>query len=347
MTDLSVFLGDLVARRGLSGDEGPVAQAVAEAFAPLCDDVQINAMNSVIARIGSGGPRIMISAHLDEIGLMATVIEEDGAIRFTRVGGVDPRILPGSRVIVHTEEGPMTGVVGAMPPHLLTPEDRKKNYAMDKLYVDLGFPPARVRAMVHAGTPIALYGPLTALMNGRYAAKTIDDRGGVAMMLHAAELLKGRTLSAEVYFVASSQEEETFIGAQTAAYALAPDIGIAIDVTHGEMPGCEPDRAYPLDKVVLTEGPNIHPRLHKRLMELAAKHRVDVMTSVCPRVTATDAAVMQIARAGVPTALIEMPLKYMHTTVETVSMDTVEEAARLLCAFITEMDAGWEALVCY
>ena len=347
MTDLSTFLGSITGLRGLSGDEAPVAKVIAEAFAPLCEEVSIDAMQNVVGRIGSAGPRIMITAHQDEIGMMATNIEDDGAIRFTRVGGVDPRILPGSRVTVYTEEGPMTGVVGAVPPHLLSPDDRKKNYQMPKLHVDIGFPADRVRELVHPGTPIALYGPLKALQNNRYAGKTIDDRGGIATLLRIAELLQKRELPAQVFLVAASQEEVGGIGAETSAYALNPDIGIAIDVTHGEMPGCEPDEVYPLHKVVLSEGPNIHPTLHKHLMALAGKIRVDAVSSICPHVTWTDAASLQIARAGVPTALIEIPLKYMHTTVETVSMDVIEESARLLAAFVTGLDAGWEELLCY
>ncbi len=347
MTDLSAFLGDITALRGISGDEAPVAKAIAEAFRPLSDDVRIDAMSNVIARIGSEGPRVMIVAHLDEIGLMATLVEDDGAVRFTRNGGVDPRILPGSRVTVYTEEGPMTGVVGALPPHLLSAEDRKKNYEMTKLFVDLGLPAERVKALVHPGTPIQLYGPMRALENRRYTSKTIDDRGGVAMMLRAAELLQKREISAQVYFVAASQEEVGSNGAITAAYTLDPDIGIAIDVTHAEMPGCEPDEVHPLDKVVLSEGPNIHPKLHKRLMDLAKEIRVDAETSICAGVTWTDADPLQISRAGVPTALIEMPLKYMHTTVETVSMEVIEEAARLLAGFVGGLDAGWEEWLCF
>ncbi len=347
MTDLSAFLGKITALRGISGDEAPVAAVIADAFRPLCEDVTIDAMQSVTARIGSGGPRVMITAHLDEIGMIATRVEDDGAVRLRHVGGVDPRILPGSRITVYTEEGPMTGVVGAMPPHLLTAEDRKKNYKMDKLHVDLGLPAERVQAIVHPGTPITLLGAPRMLQNRRMASKTIDDRGGVAVMLRTAELLEKCKVPAEVYFVAAVQEEVGGLGASTSTYTVDPDIGIAIDVTHAEVPGCEPDDVYPLDKVVLTEGPNIHPKLHKRLMDLAEKIHVDVQTSICPHVTWTDAASVQIARAGVPTALVEIPLKYMHTTVETVALDVLEESARLLAAFIMDLTAEWEEWLCF
>ena len=167
------------------------------------------------------------------------------------------------------------------------------------------------------------------------------------MMLRLAELLQNRALQCQLLLVSAVQEEVSGLGAATSAYTLDPDIAIAIDVTHAEMPGCEPDDVFPLDKVVLTEGPNIHPRLHAHLMALAKKHRVDAQTAICPHVTWTDAASLQIARAGVPTALIEIPLKYMHTTVETVSMSVIEESARLLAAFVTGLSDGWEGLICY
>lgn len=344
MLSIPEFLKTITTVRGLSGDEGPVAEKIAEAFHPLCDEVRVDAMHNVIARLGDEGPKVMIAAHLDEIGLMATQVEDDGAVRFTRVGGVDPRILPASRVLVYTDEGPMTGVVGALAPHLLSAADREKNYKMQDLYVDLGLAPERVKALVHPGTPIALCGPQVCLQNGRLASKTIDDRGCVAILLRAAELLQNTCLNARVFFVAASQEEVGSQGAQTAAWALDPDLAIAIDVTHGEMPDCEPGDTHPLDKVTLSKGPYIHPTLHARLMALCKTLRIDAETSVAARETWTDADALQIARAGVPTALIELPLKYMHTTVETVSTGTIEEAARLLAAFLAGLDEELEAM---
>lgn len=348
MIDLTAFLGGLTGLRGITGDEALVAATIRDAFSPFCDSVSVDAMSNVIARVGTSGPRVMITAHLDEIGLLATNIEEDGAIRIGCVGGVDPRILPGSRVTVYTKEGPMPGIVGALPPHLLSKEDQKKNYELNKLHVDMGLPAERVRALVHPGTPIALYGPLHALNNDRQTGKSIDDRCGVAIMLRTAELLQKHKLPAQVIFVAAAQEETSGVGVMTSAYTIRPDIGIAIDVTHAEGPGCEGlDGVHSLDKVVLTEGPNIHPKLHKHLMELAKKNRVDAETSVFPGATWTDAAILQLTHAGVPTLLVEIPLKYMHTTVETVSMDVLEEAARLLVAFLSDLSPQWEELLCY
>lgn len=348
LTDLSAFLGSLTELRGITGDEGLVAKQIAEAFMPLCDSVSVDAMSNVIARVGSAGPRVMVTAHLDEIGLVATAIEKDGAIRIGRVGGVDPRILPGSRVTVHTVEGPMSGVVGALSPHLLTKDDQKKNYELNKLHVDMGLSPEKVQELVHPGTPITLYGPLHALQNNRYTGKSIDDRSGVAVMLRTAELLQKRELPAQVFFVSAAQEETSSFGVMTSAYTIRPDIGIVIDVTFAESPGCEGlDGVHPIDKVVLAEGPNIHPKLHKRLMDLAKKNRIDVETEVCPGVTGTDAGVFQLTHAGVPTALVEIPLRYMHTTVETISIDVLEETARLINEFIVDLSPEWEEWLCF
>ena len=339
MVSIEAFLRDVTAVRGLSGDECPVAERLAEYFRPLCDEVTVDAMQNMTARLGSRGPRVMIAAHLDEIGLMAMAVEDDGAIRFGSIGGVDPRILPASRVTVYTEEGPMTGVI-------LAPQggDEKKNHKMQSLFVDLGLAAERVKAIVHPGTPITLYGPATKLENNRLACKTIDDRGCVAMMLRAAELLQHTDLRCQALFTATSQEEVGGRGAQTGCWALDPDIGVAIDVTHGSMPGCDEGDTFPLEKIVMSEGPFITPALHKRMFEICKKLRVDAQTSVAADGTWTDADDLMMARVGVPTVLIELPLKYMHTTVETVSLDTIEEGARLLAAFLAELGEDWEAM---
>ncbi len=347
MQDLSAFLREITALRGISGEEISVSRAIYDAFRAHTDDVSIDAMQSVTARIGTEGPRVMITAHIDEIGLTAMLVEDDGAVRFGRIGGVDPRILPGSRVTVHTDEGPKTGVVGAKPPHLLTAEDRAKNYKMTQLYVDLGMPVDRVKALVRPGTPITLAYTPVMLQNRRMAVKTVDDRGSVAVMLRTMELLKNAHVPAQVSFVAAVQEEVGGIGADTSAYRENPDIGIAIDVTHAQMPDCDPDDVFPLEKVVLTEGPNIHPKVLQRLVDTAAAIRVDIQKGICPRITWTDASSLQIARAGVPTALIEVPLKYMHTTVETVALSVLEESARLLAAFIQGLTDDLEEWLCF
>lgn len=345
--DIAEFLAGAIALPGLSGNERPVAEYMAEAFRPLCDDVTIDVRSNMIARKGMEGPRIIICAHQDEIGLMVTRIEEDGALRITRVGGVDPRILPGLEVWVQSAEGPLFGVIGAKPPHLLTASDRDKSIKLDQLYVDIGMPADQVRARVREGDLVCMAGPAQKLLDGRFAGKTLDDRMGAAVMLECARELALLNVRAQVQFVCTIEEEVGGNGAGTAAYPLAPDVAIAIDVTHGEGPGTGKYEAYPLDKVVMTIGPNVHPTVHKVMMDSAARVRVDCAESVCGGVTGTDGAETQIAHGGIPTALLEVPLRYMHTTVETLSLKTISEAGRLLAAFIQDISAGWEELVWY
>lgn len=339
--DLNKLIGELIAAPGLPGYEQEVARIFCREMERLGARTETDAIGNATARMGEGGPRIMVTAHMDEIGLIVTGFMEDGGLRFTRMGGVDPRILPGSRVRVQTKEGAKLGVIGAKPPHLLTAADRKKNPDMKDMYIDMGLSAESVRRLVRVGDLVTLTGELTELAGGRLAGKTMDDRACVAAMCLAAEQLTDVRLNGEVCFVAAGQEEVGSRGAQTAAYSLEPDLAIAIDVTHGTMPDCRPQDVYPLDKVVMSIGPNIHPMMHVRIMETARKNGIAVQESVCGGVTSTDADVTQVSRTGVPTLLLELPLKYMHTTVETLSTDTLREVARLLACFLRETLADW------
>ncbi|MCL2545027.1 MAG: M20/M25/M40 family metallo-hydrolase [Clostridia bacterium] len=343
--DLEQFLREVVEQPGLPGNELPVALWLRERFAPHCDTATVDAMQNMIARQSgaANGPKVYVTAHIDEIGLCVIGIEKDGCLRFTQMGGVDPRVLPGGEVRVLTESGPLVGIVGAKPPHLLTEEDRKKNYKREDLFIDLGLPAQDVKARVNIGDRVQLVGPLTKLAGDCVAAKTMDDRACVAIMLLAAERLAGIPHAADIYYVCAAQEEVGSRGALTSCYAIDPDIGIAIDVTHGAMPDCKPDETFPLDKVVFSKGPNLHPKLVDAMLKVAAEHRVETKLDICPSFTGTDAEVVQISRAGVPTALISLPLKYMHTTVETCSTTTLKEAARLLAAYLASLQADWEA----
>ena len=339
--ELKEFIGELTAAPGLPGYEHDVARIFCREMEALGARTEIDAMANATAYLGAGSPRIMVTAHLDEIGLIVTEVLEDGALRFSRMGGVDPRILPGSRVHVHARGGSLLGVVGAKPPHLLSAAERKKNPEMKDMYIDLGMSAGRVKELVEVGTLVTLDGPLTEMAGGRLAAKTMDDRACVAAMCLTAELLRDVNLKGEVCFVAAAQEEVGSRGAETATYRLAPDLAIAIDVTHGSTPDCRPQEVFPLDRVVMSIGPNIHPAMHERMMETARKNGIAVEECVVGGVTSTDAEVTQISRTGVPTLLIELPLKYMHTTVETLSMDTLRETARLLACFLRDTLADW------
>lgn len=346
--DVKKILADATATLGVSGHEAEVAAYFAEQFRPLVDEVKVDAMYSVIAHKKPTGtnpekaPKVMLCAHLDEIALMVTKIEDDGCVRFGSVGGVDPRILPGSRVWVHGRNGKLFGTIGALPPHLMSADDRANNYKMDKLHVDLGMSAEKVREQVRIGDLITFNTPFTELANGQVAAKSLDDRACVAILLRAAERLQKMVCDADVYFVCSAQEEVGGKGAMTAAFGVEPDCAVVLDVDFALTPGCGPDVASPLDAMVVTHGPFVQPKLNKRLMDCAKAHNVKLSQNVAGRSTGTDADEIGVSRAGVPVVLLSLPEKYMHTSVETISLDTLEEGARLLAHFVSELDAGWE-----
>lgn len=345
--DLDKFLTEAPRVSGLSGNEADIAAYMQEQFASVCDETRIDSMYNMTARLrGEGnGPKVLICAHLDEIGLLVTKVEDDGCLRLHTIG-VDPRILPASEVRVLCDP-PLFGVIGAKPPHILSAEDRKKNYKREDLYIDVGLSAQEAKARVPVGTLVQLTGEYTKLLNNRAASKTFDDRACCAMMLLAAEELKTRKHKADVYFCCSAQEEVGSAGALTAAYNVDPDMAIAIDVTHATTPGASPDTTHNLDTPNFTMGPNIHPKMFQMLLDEAERIGVQTEISACAGDTYTDAWVLQTSRAGVPTVLMELPLRYMHTTVELISLDVLKEQARLLASFIASIGEDWEEKLCY
>ncbi len=338
--DIVKHLTTLAALPGLSGNEEVVANEIKNLFMPFCDEVTIDKMFNVIAHKKGTGPKVMIAAHMDEIGLMVTRIEKDGSLRLGNVGGVDPRILPGLQVKVYGKEV-LFGVVGAKPPHLLTAEDRGKNYPREKLFVDVGLPYEKVISLIQIGDLVAFNTPLSQLKNDRVACKTMDDRACVVMMLYAAEKLMRLKSDADIYFVATTQEEVGIRGAKAAAFDVNPDIGIALDVTHATIPGSRPDTTNDLGSLAVSIGPYLQPVLVERMKNTAKNHGITLQTEVATASTHTDGDALQVNRAGVPMVLLSLPLKYMHTTVETIDTNVLAEGARLLAHFVAELDGEW------
>ena len=335
------FLREVTAMPGLPGHEHAVSAHIARTFAPLADDVRVDGMNNVTARCGDAGPRIVVAAHQDEIGLCVRKIEEDGALRIASSGGVDPRILPAAKVHVWAKDGELIGFVGAKAPHLLTEAERNEAAQMQDMYVDLGMSAEKVHALVRVGDMITLDGALIELANGRIASKTLDDRAGVAAMLCAAEELNKLKHNATALFVSTVQEEVSFLGGMTAGYAHAPDAAIAIDVTHGAGPGTGKWEAFPLTSLVLSCGPSIHAGLFARLKETAKRNGIDCNIEVTTGRTGTDADPLHLVREGIPSVLISIPLRYMHTTVETIDAKMIEQCGRLIALFIRDLAAEW------
>ncbi|MCL1854485.1 MAG: M28 family peptidase [Clostridia bacterium] len=347
--DIQPYLREAAAKHGPSGYEREISAWLAEKFRPLCDSVDVDPLYNVIAvkkaTRGRGKPAVMLCAHQDEIALIAADILPDGTLRMGQVGGVDPRILPASTVTVHCsgkagETERLQGVVGAKPPHLLDGDEQ--GYKREDLFVDLGLPLEMVRERVHVGDLITLNGETVELMNGRIAGKTMDDRACIGVMLDAAERLQSITHEADVYFVCASQEEVGCRGARTATYTVNPDLAVVLDVSHAPIPQSKPDSTIPFGAPAATYGPFVQHKLLERLKKTASKHGVTLNTEHAEGRTYTDTDSVQVGREGVPCVLIDLPLKYMHTTVELLDMNALSECGRLLAHFVAELDEGWD-----
>ena len=346
--DYLKFLSKVTTVPGTSGYETPVAEVFAREFEPYCDEVYVDHNQSVIAvKRGSGkGPKIMLCAHIDEVGLMTMNVEEDGSVRFISLG-VAAQTLPAQEVYILCEDGPVYGVIGAVPPHLTGEDDRDRVTPVEELFIDTGLSYDEVVRRVKPGTPVQLVGRTMMLENEHMVSKTMDDRACVSILLDCAQQLHDRRHEADVYYVLSSCEERTSLGAAMAAETICPDMAFILDVTHGTMPDCRPGRTFPLDVTPVSCGPNTHRKLAALIKENAKRLHMKTMDEVARGTTWTDAWDVQVAGEGVPCVVVSLPLKYMHTTVEVGSAATMADQARLLCETVCQMDAGWEETLCF
>ena len=334
---------------GLSAHEAPVRALVRELWTPLVDDLQEDALGSLIGlQQGTSPeprPKLMLAAHMDEIGLMVKQIDE-GLLRISNIGGIDLRVLPSLEVVVHGRED-LPGVVGMRPPHVLPAEERDKPVPADKLFVDVGLPEERVRELVRVGDAISFRRDLLELKNDLVSGKALDNRASVAAVTLALDQLRRIDHAWDVVAVATVQEEVGLYGAITSAYGVAPDAAVAIDVTFGQQDGVSNSDTFPMGKgVAIGVGPNFHPQLVDQLKSAGKDHEVPFEIEPAPGRSGTDAWAIQVSREGVPTALVGIPLRYMHQPVETVAIKDVERAGRLLAVFAAglapDFRPGWE-----
>jgi tetrahedral aminopeptidase len=356
--DLFKTLQKLTETAGPSGRETDIATTVVELWQPLADEVRQDRIGNVIAiKRGDGEgqrPGLLLAAHMDEIALMVKQLvsypEEAastgteqlaGFLRVTSVGGVDLRHLYGQQVLVHGRRE-LPGIIGALPSHLM-PEDRKdKPYNYDELVVDTGLSLAELRELVTVGDFVTFRQPLRRLLNQRVTGKALDNRASVAALTVSLDYLQGRQHAWDVMCVATIQEETRLLGAFTSAYAQQPDLAVAIDVTFGKGPGAKDGTVFELnDGPTLGLGPNVHPGVYQALKEAATALEMRVHVDPHTRASGTDAFGLQIARAGIPTGLVSIPLRYMHTMVETVALKDVRRSGRLLGEFAARLDADF------
>ncbi len=355
MTDILPFLKSIISISGVSGYEAPVANLIEEKWRPLVDEVSTSRVGSLHGlkkgtstklSTGSGKgkrPSIMIATHMDAIGMMVSKIE-DGFLHITDVGGIDVRVLPGAQVTVHANSGEELPGVIAMPSAKLLPESLTAGEVLDidYLLVDTGLTPREVARKVRVGDLVSFANEPMELAGDVLSGHTLDNRASVAALTVCLEELQDKNHVWDVWAVATVQEETSYLGAYTSAFELRPQIAIAVDGTFAKGPGANGWHTHPMGKGVgLCIGPNMHPFLHKKLTELADRLEIPWFLDVTPDHSGTDAYPMQTTMEGIPTALVEFPLRYMHTPVESVSVKDIQRAGRLLAEFIASLEVDF------
>src|SRR4051812_2284660 len=340
-------LRSLLTATGPSGYEAAPA-AVFRGAAGAFGDVSADVMGSSWARVkGTGdGPTLAIVGHIDEIGLIVTHIDDDGYLRFTGVGGWDTQILVGQRVEVTTRDGVLPGVIGKKPIHLLKDDERKKVAEIKDLHIDIGARDGdEARGLVRIGDVAVISGEPVELPNDRVVSRSMDNRIGCFVALEAARLVaEAGGAPGDVYACAVTQEEITFGGATTTAYTLRPDIAIAVDVTFETKPPGHDEKELGKHHFgsgpVITRGSTLNQQVFEWLSEAAEVEGIPFTLTASSRATWTDADAFHASRAGIPTGLVSVPLRYMHSPVEVVQLDDVENAAKLIAAFAQRLSAG-------
>lgn len=336
----------LLEAHGPSGQEGAPAavwREAAQAFATVSADL-VGSTSALVA--GRSPRRLMVMGHIDEIGLIVTHIDDEGYLWFAPVGGWDTQILVGQRVTLSTAAGQLTGVIGRKPIHLLREEERKKVPEIRDLHIDIGAADGeRARELARVGDVAVIAAEPIELGAGRLVARALDNRLGAFVALEAARLVAAAGGSEwEFVAVAAAQEETTFGGSRTSAFSLEPDAAIVVDVTHAtDAPGIEVKQSGKHDLgtgPVLSRGGPLHPDLFELLHDTAEREGIAFTIEAVARNTGTDADAVHLSRGGIPTTLVSIPLRYMHSPVELVELADVHAAAKLIAAAAVALNAG-------
>jgi endoglucanase len=345
MMDTYKLLRKLTDPPGPSGFENLISMAIKEAWQPYVDSISTDRVGNLIAvKHGHGvapRPRILLAAHMDEIGLMVLQITEqfgNGFLRVTQLGGVDNRHLFGQLVTVHGRRD-LSGVIGCLPSSMLPENRHAKPFALENLFVDVGLPVVEVRELVNVGDYITFRQPLRKMIGSRVTGKALDNRASVAALTICLEMLMEHAHTWDVIAVATTQEETSMLGAFTSGHALQPDLAMAIDTGFGKGPGANDVNTFELGSgPIIDLGPNVHPGMLKALQAAAKNLEMRTNTGVHAGSSGTDAYGLQIARQGIPTGVLSIALRYMHSMVELVDTRDIERCGRLLAQFVTHLD---------
>ena len=346
MDDTSfALLRNLLHSPAPSGYERPIQDVVRRYAGEFADDVRTDWHGNVTAVVNpQGAPRIMLAGHCDQIGFLVQHIDDKGFVRVSPIGGWDVQTLLGQRLQIWTKNGPVFGVIARKAIHLLTQDERKKVPEIQDLWLDIGATDGNhARELVEVGDPVTLQLGFERLQNNLISGAGMDDRVGVWVVMTALKLVSEHDPRAAVFAVSTVQEEIGLRGAQTSAFAIEPHLGIAVDVTHATDVPTIDENQHGRVKIgqgpVVYRGPNVNPVLFERLRVLAGIHEIPIQVNGIARAAGNDANVMQISRGGLATGIVAIPNRYMHSPVEVVSLDDLENAAKLIAKFCLELHA--------
>lgn len=342
------FLIDLVEAPSPSGFEQPAARVFRKRLAGVADSVETNVMGSVHAVLAGSAPdgvSVMLAGHIDEIGLMVNYITPEGFIAFSAIGGVDAAILPGMRVQIHTKDGPLLGVMGRKPIHLIEDDERKSVTKLEKLFIDLGYSAEDVKKRVRVGDPITFDVGVEFFGENMAVSRAFDDKMGAWIAARVLEeVKKAGGAAGELTAAATVQEEIGLRGGVTSAWCCDPQVGIAVEVCHAtDYPDIDKRKhgeAQCGGGPVIARGANINPVVFEGLVAAAEKAKVPYQIGAEPRGTGTDANAIQLSRGGKAAALVSVPLRYMHTPTEVLSLADLESTVKLLTRYVLDLAPG-------
>jgi len=340
------FLQGLINSMGPSGYEEETREVWRKRTEKFVDETSVDVHGNAVGILNKQGkPKVMLAGHLDEIGYMVKYVNKEGFLYFSPIGNLDLHLVPGERIWIKTKKGKILGVIGRKPIHLLEEEERKKVAKLEELFIDIGAKDKReALERVSIGDPAVPAVGFELLNKDRVIGRAFDDRAGAWVVSEVLRLLSEKHPEASVYGVATVQEEIGLRGAETSAFGIAPDVGLAIDVTFAtDYPQVEAGATKTGDiqmgkGPVIERGPNINPKIFELLVTVANQEEIPYQVEASPRATPTDANVIQLTRSGVATGLVSIPNRYMHTPVELVSLNDLDNVVKLITGFILRLN---------
>ena len=330
------ILEKLTDKAGISGFEDDIAVFLENTLNKFCDEVRIDDARCVTGIIRSGkvnAKKIMLEAHLDRIGLIVSEIHDNGFVSFSTIGGIDKRILPASEVLI-LGKSKVYGVVGAKPPHLITSSDSKA-LKIEDMTIDTGIQYDELCKKISVGDPILITSPLRKLLGNIVSSPALDNRAGIAAILHCLERIDKSRLAYDIYISFTSGEESGLHGAYTLLRNYAPDLAVIVDVTHGSTHDKNDYTTFPLGSgPVICRGPSLHHDMTKEVINLLEKNNLPYNIEIASGNSGTNAWAFQTQHGGIPCVLVSIPLRYMHTTVETVDLNDISATTDLLAKII-------------